>query len=284
MAGDRERSHGTTNELRTGVRRGAVAALDALLYHCADGMYAMALTALPDEAAAQEAVREAWRRMLAALQGARFERDPARRLWRLSEEVLAEQVGRAAARAARRAVAGEGGVPELEGVRLPREVLDELSALSEEQAELIRSRWHARRWAFRGAIVTLFVVAVGIWVAVFYQRSRLSEDLAELKYECLRERIARQELLSVMREANFQLDDPTGADKETAADCERVLLALEEIANSPSLRQVSGLRYVRQRVAQHDLAGFVRSLEETFPEMADSLPRVALALEEVENL
>lgn len=273
-----------TTELRTGVRRGAVSALDALLYHCADGMYAMALTALPDEDAARAAVREAWRRMLSALQGAHFERDPARRLWRITEDVLAERLDRATARAARRAVTDDEGAIGLEGVRLPREILEELSALSEQQAGTIRARWHLRRWALRGTIAALFVIAVGVWVAVFLQRARFTGDLAQLKYDCLRERIARQELVSVMREANFQLDDPTGADKETAADCERVLLALEEIANSPSLRQVSGLRYIRQRVTLHDLAGFVRSLEETFPEMADSLPRVALALEEVENL
>lgn len=273
-----------TAELRTGVRRGAKSALDALLYQCADGMYAVALTALPDEEAAQEAVREAWRRMLAALQGARFERDPARRLWRITEDVLAERLDRAAARAARRSVTDEEGTVGLEGVRLPREVLEELSALSEEQAEAIRARWHLRRWAQRAALVVLFVAAVSVWGAVFYQRARFTGDLAQLKYDCLRERIARQDLVSVMRAANFQLDDPTGADKETAADCERVLLALEEIANSPSLRQVSGLRYVRQRVTQHDLPDFVRALEETFPEMADSLPRVALVLEEVENL
>jgi hypothetical protein len=271
-------------ELRTGVRRGAVSALDALLYHCADGMYAMALTALPDERMAQDAVREAWRRMLTALQGARFERDQARRLWRITEDVLAERLDRATARAARRAVTGEDGSVGLEGVRLSREVLEELSALSAEHAETIRAHWRLRRWAQRGAIVALFAIAVGVWAAVFYQRTRFTGDLAQLKYDCLRERIARQELVSVMREAAFQLDDPTGADKETAADCERVLLVLEEIANSPTLRQISGLRYVRRRVAQHDLAGFVRSLEETFPEMADSLPRVALALEEVENL
>ena len=62
------------------------------------------------------------------------------------------------------------------------------------------------------------------------------------------------------------------------------MLVLEEIANSESLAQVNGLRYVRERVARHHLADFVRSLEETFPEMSDTLPRVALALEEVQNL
>lgn len=274
----------STVELRTGVRRGVVSALDALLYQCADGMYAMALTALPDEAAAQEVVRETWRRMLGALQGARFERDPAQRLWRIAEDVLAERLDRATAQAARRTVTREDGTLGLEGVRLSREVLEELSALSEEHAETIRARWLTRRWALRGALAALLLIAIAIWVAVFFQRSRFTGDLAALKYECLRERIARQELVSVMREAAFQLDDPTGADKETAADCERVLLVLEEISNSPSLREVSGLRYVRQRVVQHGLAEFVRSLEDTFPQMADSLPRVALALEEVENL
>jgi len=41
---------------------------------------------------------------------------------------------------------------------------------------------------------------------------------------------------------------------------------------------------VRERVRRHHLADFVRSLEESFPDMSDRLPRVALALEEVQNL
>jgi hypothetical protein len=59
---------------------------------------------------------------------------------------------------------------------------------------------------------------------------------------------------------------------------------LEEIANSETLEQVNHLRYVRQRVTRHDLPDFVRSQEETFPEISDELTRVALVLEEVENL
>ncbi len=274
----------TMRELRTGVRRGHIAALDALLYRCADGMYAMALSATPDEEAAQDVVREAWQRMLWALRAARFDRDPTRRMWRLTEQVLAERFGAAAARAARRAATAEDGSIGLEGVRLPREVLDELSALSEEHAEAIRARWRVRRAVFRASILVLFVAAIGIWTAVFYQRSRVSHDLAALQYECLRQRIMRQQLPEAMREMAFQLDDPSGADKEAAADCERVMLVLEEIANSPSLQDINRLRYVRQRVSRHHLTDFVRSLEDTFPEMADVLPRVALALEEVQNL
>jgi hypothetical protein len=87
-----------------------------------------------------------------------------------------------------------------------------------------------------------------------------------------------------MRELTFQLDDPTGADKETAADCERVLLVLEEIVNAETLAQVNDLRFVRQRVERHNLPDFVRSQKETFPEMTETLTRVALAMEEVENL
>ncbi len=271
-------------ELRTGVRRGHQSALDALLYQCADGMYSIALSALPDEAEAQEVVREAWLRMLWALRGARFDADPARRMWRITEQVLAERLGRRAARAARRAATQADGTVGLEGVRVPRTLLEELAALSEQHAEAIRARWRTRRDVFRGSIVALFLVAVGVWVAVFYQRSRATEDLAALQYQCLRERIIRQELLTTMRDITFQLDDPTGADKETAADCERVMLALEEIVNSESLGQVNGLRYVRERVIRRHLADFVRSLEDTFPEMSDTLPRVALALEEVQNL
>jgi len=47
---------------------------------------------------------------------------------------------------------------------------------------------------------------------------------------------------------------------------------------------VNYLRYVRQRVSRHDLPDFVRTQEETFPEMSGELTRVALVLEEVENL
>lgn len=274
----------STRELRTGCRRGNVSALDALLYHCADGMYAMALSAVDDERQAQEVVRAAWRRLLRALQAFRFERDPVRRLWRIAEHVLAEQVGREAARAARRAVSGDDGEVGLKEVRLPREVLEELSDRSAESAEAIRARWKVRRTALRGGLIALVVIAVGVWTAVFYQRARASHDLAQLQYECLRQRVIRQELPTVMRELSFHLDDPTGANRQAAADCERVMLVLEEIANSPTLRQVNHLRYIRQRVDKHDLADFVRSLEEPFPQMADTLPRVALALEEVQNL
>jgi len=63
-----------------------------------------------------------------------------------------------------------------------------------------------------------------------------------------------------------------------------VLLVLEEIGNAETLAQVNGLRYVRERVTRHGLPEFVRSQEETFPEMTGELMRVALVLEEVENL
>ncbi len=274
----------TARELRTGCRRGHVSALDALLYHCADGMYAMALSAVADEQEAQEVVRESWRRLLGALKAPRFERDPVRRLLGITERVIVERVGHDAARAARRAATADDGTVGLEGVRLAREVLEELSALSEQHADAIRARWRARRNVFRGALVALAILAGVIWTAVLWQRSRRTQDLDQLKYECLRERIVRQELVAVMRDLTFRLDDPTGADKETAADCERVVLVLEEIANSESLRQLNYLKYIRQRAAKHALADFVRSLEETFPETADTFPRVALALEEVQNL
>lgn len=273
-----------TRELRTGCRRGNPSALDALLYRGADGIYAMALAAMDDEAEAQDAVREIWRRLLSALKAPRFNADPAERLWRITERVLADRVGREAAQRARRAVTSEDGTMGLEGVALPRGVLDELSEMSHDQASAIRGRWKMRRNIFRGAIIGLLLIAIGVWGAVFYQRSRRTNDLAQLQYECMRQRILRQELPVAIREVAFQLDDPTGADKEIAADCERVLLVLEEIANSETLREVNHLRYVRQRVTRHNLPDFVRSQEETFPELADPLTRVALVLEEVENL
>ncbi len=274
----------TMNELRTGCRRGNVAALDALLYHCADGVYAMALTAVDDEATAQELVREVWRRQLATLKGLRFEADPAQQLWRLAERTLAERIGREDARRARRAVMAEDGTTGIEGISVPRAVLEELSALTHSEADVIRDRWRTRRTAFRAGIAGLLVIALGVWAAVFYQRAQTTGGIAELQYECLRMRITHQELPVAVREIIFQLDDPTGADKETAADCERVLLVLEEIANAETLAQVNGLRYVRERVTRHDLPEFVRAQEEMFPEMASELMRVALALEEVENL
>lgn len=274
----------TTRELRTGCRRGNPSALDALLYTCADGVYAMALTAVDDEAEAQEIVREVWGRLLSALKAPRFNADPAARVWRITERVLAERVGRQVARRARRTATAEDGSVGLDGVRLPRPVLDELSELSGRRAGEIRGRWKTRRAAFRGSLVALLLVAIGVWGAVFHQRSMKTNDIAQLKYECMRERIVRQELGVAIREIAFQLDDPTGADRETAADCERVLLVLEEIANSETLRQVNDLRYVRQRVARNDLPDFVRSQEETFPEMTRALSRVALVLEEVQNL
>ncbi|NLO05855.1 MAG: hypothetical protein GX131_08520 [candidate division WS1 bacterium] len=274
----------TTRELRSGCRRGNVSALDALLYHCADGVYAVALAAVEDEEQAQQTVRQVWLRLLKALKSLRFDADPARRLWRITERVVAEQVGREAARRARLSVTGEDGSVGLEGVRLPREVIEELSELTHGEAEAIRNRYRARRNAFRGFLASLLLTTVGVWVAVFMQRARVTEDIAQLKYECLRERIIRQELPAAIREVGFQLDYATEADREMAADCERVQLVLEEIANAQSLRQVNYLRYIRQRVTRHELADFVRSLEETFPEMSDTLPRVALALEEVESL
>jgi len=274
----------TAVELRTGCRRGNVSALDALLYQTADGMYAMALSAMEDEETAREVVREAWERMLSALQGPRFSRDPRRAMWRITEQVLAERAGRERARAARRAVTDDDGRVGLEGVGLSREVLEELSAKSEQCAPTIRARWKVRRNVFRISIAALFLIAIGVWGAVIFQRARAGRDLEQMQYECLRQRVLRQDLTEVMREVSFQLDDPTGVDREAAADCERVMLVLEEIANSATLNEVSGLRYVRQRVRQHDLPQFVASLEETFPEMGESLPRVRLVLEEVQNL
>ncbi len=278
------RQSSAARELRTGCRRGNPSALDALLYQCADGIYAMALSAMEDEHEAEEAVGEVWRKLLRALKAPLFDADPARRVWRITERVLTDRVGREAAARARRSVTSDDGTVGLEGVGLRREVLEELSELSHERAPEIRSRWKVRRNVFRGSLIALFLVALGIWAAVFYQRSRASHDLARLQYHCLRQRVIRQQMPLVMREISFQIDDPTGADRHMAADCQRVLLVLEEIANSDSLTQLNDLRYMRQRVARHNLADFVRSLEDTFPERSRELPRVALALEEVQNL
>ncbi len=274
----------TTRELRTGCRRGNPSALDALLYNCADGVYAMALTAVDDEQTAQQIVRDVWSRLLAALKKLRFDADPARRLWRITERILAESTSPQAAAKARRAVTSDVGSVGLEGARLPRELLDELPELSHDHCDAIRERWKVRRTVFRGSLIGLVLVAIGVWAAVFYQRSHATRDLRQLQYECLRQRIVRQELPAAMQEVAFQLDDPTGANREAAADCERVLLVLEEIANSPTLSQVSNLRYVRQRVARHHLPDFVRSQIQTFPGLSDALTRIALVLEEVQNI
>jgi DNA-directed RNA polymerase specialized sigma24 family protein len=278
------RQSSAARELRTGCRRGNPSALDALLYQCADGIYAMALSAVQDEHEAEQVVGEVWRKLLRALKAPRFDADPARRVWRITERVLTDRVGREAAARARRSVTADDGAVGLEGLGLRRDVLEELSELSHERAPDIRSRWKVRRNVFRGSLIALFLVALAVWAAVFYQRSRASQDLARLQYQCLRQRVIRQQMPLVMREVSFQIDDPTGADRQTAADCERVLLVLEEIANSDSLAQLNNLRYMRQRIARHNLADFVRSLESTFPERSRELPRVALALEEVQNL
>jgi hypothetical protein len=180
----------TTRELRTGCRRGNPSALDALLYTCADGIYAMALIAVDDEAEAQEVVREVWQRLLSALRAPRFNADPAERIWTITEQVLSDRVGREAAQRARRAATSDDGSVGLEGVRLPRAVLDELSDLSEQQADDIRGRWKVRRRVFRGSLVALALIAVTVWGAVFYQRSRLTGDLEQLQYECMRSRFS----------------------------------------------------------------------------------------------
>ncbi len=273
-----------SQELRTGCRRGDVAALDALLYGCADGLYAMALTAMSDEQAAQECVRETWRRMLSALQRRRFDRSPRGQARRIMFGVLAERVGVEAARASERTALREDGTLGLDNVQLPESVLEELSGLSGERAPAIRAAWHNRRHLFRGMVAALVIVAGLVWAGVFIQRSQRSHGLAQLKYECLRQRVIEQDLASAMREATSRLEDPTGADHALAADCERVTLVLEEVANSESLADLSGLRFVRQRIIKHQLADFLRALAAEDDQLRRPLQRVALVLEEVQNL
>ncbi|MCD6360475.1 MAG: hypothetical protein J7M38_06360 [Armatimonadetes bacterium] len=270
--------------LRTGCRRGEKAALDALLYGTADGLYAMSLAAMADEHQAQDCLRETWRRLLAELGGLRFPRNPRERLWRIAERVAAERVGGARVRDARRSVQGPDGTPGLDGVQAPEELLEELSALSDRQAPLLQAHWYGRRRLFRIGIAALFVLAVGVWTAVFYQRMYTSHDLAELQYRCLRERIVQQDLAAAVRVAAEQLEAPSDADREAASNCERIILVFEEIANNEHLDSVGRLRYIKQRVVRDQLADFVRSLPRDSRELQKSLPRVALALEEVENL
>ncbi|HUS80778.1 MAG TPA: hypothetical protein VM283_05880 [Armatimonadota bacterium] len=272
------------SQLRTGCRRGDPAALDALLYGTADEVYALALTAMADEEQAQECLRETWRRLLAALCRPLFNKYPQERVRRIAWRVVAERVGGHEAAAARRAVTGDNGTMGLDGVHAPEGVLEELSALSAEFAPGLRLRRRRRKQLLRGSIVGLFVIAVGVWSAVFYQRSAQSHDLAKLQYRCLRQRVIEQDLAATTRIAASQLEDPSGADRGAAADCERIILVFEEIANNDRLDTVSGLRYIRQRVARDELADFVRSLPRDSTEMQRGLPRVALALEEVQNL
>jgi len=275
---------GPGEELRTGCRRGDSAALDALLYGSADGLYAMALTVMPDEQAAQDCVREAWRRVLSALQRWRFDKSPQYRARRIMFQVLAERAGAEAARAAQQAAVHEDGALGLDGVRVPESILEQLSQLSAEHTPAIRARWRSRRRSFRRAFVALIIVAGLVWTGVFVQRVRQSRGLAQLKYECLRRRVIEQNLASAIREASDRLEDRTGADRVTAANCERATLVLEEVANSESLADLNGLRFVRQRILKHQLADFVRSLADEDDQLARPLRRVALVLEEVQNL
>lgn len=270
--------------LRTGCRRGEQAALDALLYGSADGVYALALAAMSDEGQAQECLRETWRRLLEALHGLRFDPDPRERVWRIAYRVVAERVGGPAALAARRSVRREDGTLGLEGVRPPDALLQELSTLAAEHAPLLQTRWRRRRQLFRTGLVALFVAAVMVWSAVFYQRSQRSQNLAELQYRCLRQRVIEHELVGTVRVAASQLEDPADADREAAANCERIILVFEEIANNERLDTVNRLRYIRQRVVRDQLADFARALPRDSGELQKGLPRVTLVLEEVENL
>ena len=106
-------------QLYTGCRRGDPAALDALLYGCADEVYALALTAMCDEAEARECLRETWRRLLRSLGRLRFNKVPQDRVRRIGYRVVAERVGGPAAWAARPAVTRPDGTLGLEGVRAP---------------------------------------------------------------------------------------------------------------------------------------------------------------------
>jgi len=270
--------------LRTGCRRGEQAALDALLYGSADGVYALALAAMSDEVEAQECLRETWRRLLDALGGLRFDADPRERMARIAYKVVAERVGGPAAQAARRSIRREDGTLGLDGVRPPDALLQELSALAAERAPLLQVRWRRRRQAFRTGVVALFVTAVMVWSAVFYQRAQRSHDLADLQYRCLRQRVMEHDLVNSVRIAASQLEDPGDADREAAANCERIILVLEEIANNERLDTVGRLRYIKQRVMRDQLAEFARTLPRDSVELQQSLPRVALVLEEVENL
>ncbi len=270
--------------LRTGCRRGEQAALDALLYGSADAVYSLALAAVSDEAEAQECLRETWRRVLEALGRPRFEQDPSQRVWRVAQRVVAERVGVAAAEAARNSITRPDGTVGLEGVRPPEELLQELSALSAQHAPLLQLRWRQRRHAYRVGLVVLFVTAVAVWGAVFYQRAQRSHSIADLQYRCLRQRVIEQDLADGMRIAAEQLEDPEDTDRAAAANCERIILVLEEIANNERLDQVARLRYIRQRVTRDQLAEFARTLPRDSAELQKILPRVALVLEEVENL
>ncbi len=275
---------GARTQLYTGCRRGDPAALDALLYGCADEVYALALTAMYDEAEAHECLRETWRRLLRSLGRLRFNKVPQDRVRRIAYRVVAERVGGPAARAARRAVTRPDGTMGLEGVRPPEPLLKELSLLTAERAPALRKHAIRRRHLFRGVLVGLFVVTIGVWSAVFYQRSRKNNDLAHLQYRCLRQRVIEQELATAVRVASGQLEDPTGADREASTNCERIVLVFEEIANNERLETVSGLRYIRQRVIKNQLAEFARSMPRDSEELRRNMPRVTLALEEVQNL
>lgn len=270
--------------LRSGCRRGEQAALDALLYGTADALYAFALAAMSDEEQAQQCLRETWRRLLEALGGLRFPQDPRQQLWGIAQRVVAERVSCEAAQSARRSIRREDGSEGLDGVRPPEELLQELSALSAERALLLHTRWRRRQQAFRSVVAALFVTAAVIWSAVFYQRAQRSHSLADLQYRCLRHRIIEHDLADSMRIAAGQLEDPAEADQEAAANCERIILVLEEIANNERLESVSRLRYIRQRVVRDQLADFARALPRDSAELQESLPRVVLVLEEVQNL
>ena len=241
---------GARPRLRTGCRRGEKAALDALLYGAADGLYALALAAVSDEEQAGECLRETWRRVLAALSGLRFGANPRESVWRIGCRVVAERVGGPRAKAAERIVRGDDGAAGLAGVTAPEDLLEELSALSEHHTPVLWAQWRGRRHLFRGGLVALFVIAVAVWSAVFYQRSLESSDLADLQYRCLRQRVIQHDLAATVRVAAGGLEDPGDADREAAANCERIILVFEEIANSEGLDGVHRLRYIRQRVAR----------------------------------
>lgn len=262
-------------------RRGEPEALSALLYSLADRLYTAASYVLPDEDSALVAVVAAWEDLLGDLAAPFAPRD-------LDQAAYSRLTLRLA-----------GHAPEADIARAVHRVRDEdddglllfpdapLEALLVEvpaQADRIASRaWQRRRRLGQAATVMVtFAILLTTYNLLSTARARGSQ--IELRLTCLRDRVAGQDLVAVVRDTVSELGDPAGADRYEARLLQSAGLALEELSNTRGIGD-RPLRYLSERVRGEDLAAGLGELMADREALASrELRETQLVLEEVATL
>ncbi|MCD6352430.1 MAG: hypothetical protein J7M26_09950, partial [Armatimonadetes bacterium] len=267
-------------------RRGDADGLDALVYRLAGPLWQAAVAAGAKEEEVRQAVVEGFD---AAMAGLRGWHEPALSALEARAVAVATARAREASGVRRprtgRARTGDAQEPAAAGeLTVPGAIVEELRARARAAApELYEAAQRRGFWLLQAYAVLLALIAGVVMILVNYGSSQRWQAVPPAVMEGVQFRVRHTGLSSVLRDVAWELPDPDGADKASAAVLEEAALALDEVANVSPRERVEQFRYLAWRVRQQDLSSKLEEVAQHLGPARRQVEDAALVLEEVSN-